>query len=106
MREDESVVTVEDMFVAAGELVGRLVSEKNKAHGDSFARSEEILRVLYPAGVVPAEYRDLLAVVRVVDKLFRVATRKNAFGESPWKDIAGYGVLGLVADERGSRDEH
>ena len=104
MREDESVVTVEDMFVAAGELVGRLVSEKNKSYGDSFARSEEILRVLYPAGVVPAEYRDLLAVVRVVDKLFRVATRKNAFGESPWKDIAGYGVLGLVADERGERE--
>jgi len=104
MREDESVATIEDRFVAAGERVGRLVSEKNKAYGDSFARSEEILRVLYPAGVVPAEYRDLLAVVRVVDKLFRVATRKNAFGESPWKDIAGYGVLGLVADERGDRE--
>jgi hypothetical protein len=101
---DEGLVMKEDRFVEAGERVGRLVSEKNAAYGDSFARSEEILRVLYPAGVVPAEYRDLLAVVRVVDKLFRVATRKNAFGESPWKDIAGYGVLGLVADERGERE--
>ena len=29
----------------------------------------------------------------------RIATRKDAFGESPFKDIAGYGLIGVVADE-------
>ena len=34
------------------------------------------------------------AVVRVLDKLFRIATDRDALGESPWRDIAGYGLLG------------
>lgn len=38
----------------------------------------------------------MLAITRIVDKLFRIATDKDAFGESPFKDIAGYGILGLA----------
>ena len=34
----------------------------------------------------------------MIDKLFRIATRKDAFGESPYRDIAGYALLGLVSD--------
>ena len=41
----------------------------------------------------------MLAVVRIVDKLFRIATDKDAFGESPFKDIAGYGILGVANAE-------
>jgi hypothetical protein len=37
----------------------------------------------------------MLAVTRIVDKLFRIATDKDAFGENPFKDIAGYGILGI-----------
>jgi hypothetical protein len=36
----------------------------------------------------------MLAVVRILDKLFRIANDKNAFNEDPWQDIAGYGILG------------
>jgi hypothetical protein len=34
-----------------------------------------------------------------IGKLFRIATKKDAFGESPFKDIAGYGILGVANDE-------
>ena len=47
------------------------------------------------------QYKDTLAVARIIDKLFRIANRKNAFDESPWMDIAGYGLLGAMSD-RGS----
>ena len=53
-----------------------------------------MLRILYPSGVSPDQYDDLLAVARIVDKLFRIANQKDAFGESPYRDIAGYGLLG------------
>jgi hypothetical protein len=33
-------------------------------------------------------------VVRILDKLFRIANDKSAFNEDPWQDIAGYGILG------------
>lgn len=73
--------------------IGKLVDEKQRAYGDSFHKSEQVLRVLYPSGIRLDQYVDLLTMVRVIDKLFRVATDKDALGESPWRDIAGYGIL-------------
>lgn len=85
-----------DDFVAAAKEVGELVAEKNKAYGDAFGRSGAILKILYPSGVAPEQYDDMLAVVRVLDKLFRIATDKDALGEDPWRDVTGYGVLSIV----------
>jgi len=93
-----------EIFANIGMRIGELVKEKNQAYGDSFSRATEILGVLYPTGVQPHQYRDMLAVIRVIDKLFRLATRKDAFGESPWNDIAGYAILGIEADERDNRE--
>ena len=90
-------------FVEIGNRIGELVRQKNTAYGDSFSRATDILEVLYPGGVKPHQYRDMLAVIRVIDKLFRLATRKDAFGESPWNDIAGYALLGIAADEKDNR---
>jgi hypothetical protein len=80
--------------------IGKLVDQKNAAYGSSFAESHKILSVLYPNGIKPEQYTDALAIIRVIDKLFRIATSKDAFGESPWRDIAGYALLGLDNHER------
>lgn len=82
-------------FEEIGKAVGKLVDAKNAAYGNSFAESHKILSVLYPNGIKPEQYTDALAIIRVVDKLFRIATNKDAFGESPWNDIAGYAILGI-----------
>jgi hypothetical protein len=79
--------------------VGTLVDEKNAAYGNSFGEAGEFLRILYPNGVTPEQYTDMLCVVRIFDKLKRIATKKDAFGESPYNDIVGYGLLGLSKDE-------
>ncbi len=83
-----------------GSDIGRLVKEKNAAYGDSFGQACKILEVLYPAGIPVEQYRDALAVIRVIDKLFRLANDKEAFGESPWRDICGYAILGVANDEQ------
>jgi hypothetical protein len=85
-----------------GQEIGKLVDEKNAAYGSSFAESHKILSVLYPNGIKPEQYTDALAIVRVIDKLFRIATSKDAFGESPWRDIAGYAILGVEKSLKGS----
>ena len=79
-----------------GKQIGELVDQKNAAYGSSFAEAHKILSVLYPSGIKPEQYTDALAIIRVIDKLFRIATKKDAFGESPWQDIAGYGMLGVA----------
>lgn len=83
-----------------GSEIGSLVEEKNKAYGSAFAKSEQILRVLYPEGISPDQYTDVLATVRILDKLFRIATNKKAFNEEPWTDIAGYAILGVHKEQK------
>ncbi len=76
-----------------GAEIGRLVDEKNKAYGDSFAKCPQYLLLLYPHGIRPDQYQDMLALVRDFDKNMRIATNKSAFNEEPWKDKAGYAIL-------------
>jgi len=92
-------------YEAAGRTLGALVDGKQAAYGDSFGRAGQILAVLYPSGIRPEQYRDALAVTRVIDKLFRIATDRDAMGESPWRDIAGYGLLGAAAAEAEKDEE-
>ena len=83
-------------FEALGTEIGKLVDEKNAAYGDSFAKCDQFLLLLYPRGVKPEQYSDMLALVRIFDKQMRIATNKDALGESPFRDIAGYGILGAA----------
>ena len=85
-------------YIKLAKEIGELVTEKQEAYGDSFNKSCEIVKILYPEGVSPDKYKDLLTTVRIIDKLFRIATKKDAFGESPYRDIAGYGLLGTAHD--------
>lgn len=84
-----------------GAAIGALVTEKQRAYGDSFGKSGQVMRLLYPEGITLEQLDDSLTVVRVIDKLFRIATKKDAFGESPWRDIAGYSLLAIARDEVG-----
>jgi hypothetical protein len=79
--------------------IGALVEEKNAAYGSSFEKCGEFLRLLYPDGLKPEQYKDALALVRIFDKQMRIATAKDALGENPYKDIAGYGILMSAAEE-------
>tara|TARA_Y100001970_G_scaffold290232_1_gene423142 strand:+ start:351 stop:629 length:279 start_codon:yes stop_codon:yes gene_type:complete len=80
-------------FQQVATSIGNLVTNKNQAYGNSFEKSEQILKVLYPEGIQPEQYQDLLTITRIIDKLFRIATDKDALGEDPWKDICGYALL-------------
>jgi hypothetical protein len=77
-----------------------LVVTKQRAYGDSFGKSGEVMRLLYPAGVPPEKLDDALTVVRVLDKLFRIATDRDALGESPWRDVLGYALLAVERQAR------
>jgi hypothetical protein len=83
-------------YEEVAEQIGQIVAQKNAAYGSAFSEAHHILKVLYPNGIRPEQYTDALAITRVLDKLFRIANKKEAFGENPWGDIAGYAVLGVV----------
>lgn len=100
VAKPEEQVTLDTTYPEAGVILGKLLDKKQEAYGDSFNKSEQILRILYPNGITLEQYKDMLVIVRDIDKLFRIATRKDAFGESPYKDKAGYNILAWVRDEK------
>ena len=81
------------------EDVAKLVVEKQAAYGDSFGRSGNVLREMYPNGVEPRNFDEMLTIARILDKLFRIATDPNYGGESPYRDIMGYALLGMERAE-------
>lgn len=80
--------------------IGRLVDEKNKAYGNSFAEAGEFLKILYPSGIPVEAYNDALTLTRIFDKLKRIATNNDPFGEDPFFDIAGYAILGVFNNRK------
>lgn len=88
------------VYEKIGQEIGLLVDKKNNAYGSAFEKAGEILKVLYPDGIKPEQYSDVLATIRIIDKLFRIANDKSAFNEEPWKDIAGYGILGVGKERK------
>lgn len=86
----------------AAHEVGRLTADKNAAYGNSFAATGSFFSILFPLGIPPEKYTDALLMARIFDKLMRVASRQgddDAMGESPYADIAGYGLLGKLKDD-------
>lgn len=82
--------------------IGKLVDEKQAAYGDSFGKAGKVMKILYPNGIPLEKIDDALCIVRIIDKLFRIATDKDALGESPYRDISGYGLLGANRDKNES----
>ena len=86
---------MKNKFTGLANAEGNVVAAKQEAYGDSFGKSGECLRQMYPDGIAPEQYDDLLTVARILDKLFRIANNPTAFDENPYQDIVGYGLLGM-----------
>lgn len=91
-------------YESMGKLVGRMVDKKNLAYGNSFQNVGRIMEVLFPSGISNDQIGIALAIVRILDKLGRIANDPTAFGEDPWLDIAGYAILMLGRADSSATD--
>jgi hypothetical protein len=87
----------------AGEIAS-VLQIKNAAYGNAFAKTTEILKLLYPNGIPLTSYDDVHVIVRVLDKLSRIARNNDPLGEDPWSDICGYSILAQVQREKKRHD--
>lgn len=89
----------QNKYVEPALQLAYLLEQKQKAYGDAFGSMEAVFKILYPDGIQPYQYKDLLTVVRMMDKVFRISNMppedKDIMGEEPYKDIAGYALLAL-----------
>lgn len=86
-------------YEAIGEEIGILLNEKQEAYGDAFGKMEQVFKTFYPNGIQTHQYANVLTLVRILDKCFRIANLpengNDIMNEDPWKDIAGYAMLSL-----------
>lgn len=87
-------------YIKFGNELGELVTAKQKAYGNAFEKSADMLKILYPNGISTEQFIDALTMTRICDKLMRIATMKDAFDEDPFADIAGYAMLNVVRQRR------
>lgn len=100
---DEDVPPAEDPHFAAARAVAATVVAKSAAYGDAITRTAAIMAVLFPRGIPPERYVDAGLMWRAIDKLCRLSTAPAAFGESPWEDLAGYALRGVVESARAAK---
>lgn len=102
-QQFEFMQTLPKDYETLGEQIGILLNEKQQSYGDAFGKMNEIFNILYPNGIQQHQYADVLTVVRILDKVFRIANlpedQKDRMGEEPYKDIAGYAILALGKDK-------
>ena len=91
-------------FEDRGQAIGKLVDEKELAYGQSVKKTSQLIKIFLQ------DYRQedgtyilseplleqLLLQVRIIDKQNRIFNNPSAdrMNESPYSDIAGYGLLG------------
>lgn len=80
--------------------ITQTVYKKNLAYGDSFSKCNKFLELLFPNGIQPDKYNDMLTIVRIFDKMMRIANKKHAFDENPWEDILGYALLKATKEDK------
>ncbi|MCR6096875.1 hypothetical protein HXA31_20530 [Salipaludibacillus agaradhaerens] len=90
--EEPDTINQPSHYKEKASKIGELVDKKNAQYGDSFNKSGEFLKILYPEGIKPNQYKDALALVRIFDKQMRIANG-NQGDENAYKDICGYGLL-------------
>lgn len=81
-------------YHALANQLADLLHEKEAAYGSAWRKTGDYLRLLFPYGISCDKYEDVALLVRCFDKLMRIATHREALEEDPWKDLAGYGLLG------------
>lgn len=86
-------------YKAIAESVASVVESKQSAYGNSFGQADKVFNLLYPNGIHAEQMKDALTLVRILDKMFRIATQKDAYGENPYMDIAGYCLLAVKRRE-------
>ena len=98
VKEEYSIESVcESEYEKLASEIGGLVNNRQSTYGDSFGKSGKILEVLYPDGINPSQYGELLAITRILDKLFRISTGHL---DDSYEDICGYALLGAVRNQR------
>lgn len=93
------------LIFEAGEKQTLLVAEKNSAYGSAFEQITKLLEQLFPNGIPVHKYGDVSILIRMLDKVCRIANEQENFNnEDAWDDIMGYAMIAKVSKLKAKKD--
>lgn len=111
-KESKVSTDSEDKFTKIATYLGKFTDEKNKQYGSSVDATYKMIEVLMERYtyddenyIMPKELlKHILLQVRIMDKQNRIFNNPSGKGdsESPYKDVVGYGLIGVDMVERNS----
>ena len=97
-------IVIRRTFLAIAHEIAATLERKKIEYGDSFNSVEKLLFYLYPKGINPAQYPNLLSIIRISEKLFRLSHAPDT--KDSFTDIAGYSILALLSKENKPKKEN
>jgi len=91
------------VYEGLGAHVGAVVDRKNAEYGNSINDTAAFLTALFPQGIPVDAYNDVGLLVRLFDKMKRIANG-NQGEENAWKDLVGYALLGYECSRREAKE--
>jgi len=76
-------------FKEIADKIGSMVEEKNVQYGDSYANTQKFLDILYPESIPVEKFSDIVCIIRIFDKLKKVAAQVESDEENPYADLIG-----------------
>lgn len=90
-----------------GEELVLKVSKKNADYGSAFEQINKMLLILFPDGIPPSKFRDATILIRMLDKVCRIANNNpKFFPEDSWDDIGGYALVAKVSHQKDKLTEN
>lgn len=91
-------------FQDAAKMVANVLTEKNASYGDATTVTASIAKLLWSEGIPVSQLDEALVVIRMLDKLCRIAKGTKFANEDAWLDLAGYALLVLAKGMGEKRD--
>lgn len=100
MTKNDEVIEPTSPYYAVALSVAELVTKKQLQYGNSVDKSAGILSILYPTGIPVEAFGDALLLIRMLDKMSRIAQQAitgRQDTEDAWADLVGYSLIGKAA---------
>ena len=83
----------EGHYEQVGAFIGALVDKGIPVSNGNPHEAVAVVRALFPHGIKPEQYDDLLAMIRMIDSMFLISREKKSAGKtSHYMDIVCWGI--------------
>ena len=77
---------MQDKFKKITDDLAQILSIKDEAYGNAFDKTTQSLSLLYPNGIKVEQYKDLHVIIRMLDKISRIARGIPVGGDIEYAD--------------------